>query len=266
MMNGTTRTVWCTLLLVGLLGISTAACQKLKARDQLNKGVQAYKAAKYQVAIEYFKTAVDLDPQLLNARLYLATAYANQFVPGSEAEENLKIGEEAIAQFQKVLETDPNNVGSIGGIANLYFQMKRMDDAKEFYRRQISLDPANPEAYYSVGVIDWTLTYQPRMFLKTRLKLRPEDPIKDAKERQALAERNAPLVDEGMQMLNKAIELRPDYDDAMAYLNLLYREKADLAETEEERQEHLKVADMWIDKTMEIKKQKAQKSSSSGQG
>ena len=29
-------------------------------------------------------------------------------------------------------------------------------------------------------------------------------------------------------MLEKALELRPDYDDAMAYMNLMYRERADL--------------------------------------
>src|SRR5256885_2562116 len=29
------------------------------------------------------------------------------------------------------------------------------------------------------------------------------------------------LVDEGIAALKKAIELRPDYDDAMAYLNLM---------------------------------------------
>ena len=40
--------------------------------------------------------------------------------------------------------------------------------------------------------------------------------------------KNTPMVEEGMQMLNKAIELRPDYDDAMAYLNLMWREKADI--------------------------------------
>jgi hypothetical protein len=29
-------------------------------------------------------------------------------------------------------------------------------------------------------------------------------------------------------MFKKAINLRPDYDDAMAYRNLMYREKADV--------------------------------------
>lgn len=252
------RTWGMVAVLAGLLLASTG-CQKLKARDELNKGVAAYKSAKYPVAVEHFKTAIDLDPSLLNARLYLATAYANQYVPGAQTEENMQVGEQAIEEFAKVLQEDPQNLGSISGIASLYFQMKRMDEAKEFYRKQINLDPSNPEAYYSVGVIDWTMTYQPRIVLKSRLKLKPEDPIKDEKERKALAERNAPLIEEGMQMLNKAMELRQDYDDAMAYLNLLYREKADLADTPQEREELLKTADMWIEKTLAIKKAKAQK-------
>lgn len=256
---------WAGLGLVFLSGLLLVAggCQKLKARDQLNKGVAAYRDAKYQVAIEFFKEAVELDPTLLNARLYLATAYANQYVPGSQSDENLRVGEQAIEEFQKVLQEDPNNVGSVSGIASLYFQMKRMEDAKEYYLKQIQLEPNNPVAYYSVGVIDWTMTYQPRMILKSRLGLKPDEPIKDAKERQALAERNAPVIEEGMQMLNKAMQFQEDYDDAMAYLNLLYREKADLTASPEEREELLKTADRWIEKTLAIKKAKALKTETS---
>jgi len=252
-------------LAIGLLLVSSG-CQKLKARDELNKGVNAYKGAKYPLAVEHFKVAVELDPTLVNARLYLATAYANQVVPGSQSEENLQIAEQAIAEFQKVLEMDQNNLGSIAGIASLYFQMKRMDEAKEFYKKQIALDPSNPEPYYSVGVIDWTQTYQPRMVLKTRLKLKAEDPIKDAKERQALSERNRPLVDEGMEMLNRAMQLRENYDDAMAYLNLLYREQADIEETPAAREEALKTADTWMDKALELKKMKQAEAAKNPQG
>ena len=110
-----------------------------------------------------------------------------------------------------------------------------------------------------MGVIDWTMTYQPRIVLKSRLKLKPDEPIKDAKERQALAERSAPLVEEGMQMLNKAMELRTDYHEAMAYLNLLYREKADLVETPQEREELTRTADSWMDKSLATKKAVEQK-------
>lgn len=253
-MNSPRMTKWGGMLVVACLLLGASGCQWLKARDELNKGVQAYRGAKYPEAIEHFKIAVESDPTLVNARLYLATAYASQFNPGSETEENLRNGEQAIEEFRTVLQTDPNNIGSTAGIASLYFQMKRMDDAKEFYLKHIQLDAANPEPYYSVAVIDWTMTYQQRIVLKSRLRLKPEDPIKDAKERQALAERNAPLVDEGMQMLNKAMELRQDYHEAMAYLNLLYREKADIVETAEERDELTKTADGWMNKSLETRK------------
>ena len=252
------RRMWGALALGIVVVLGSSGCDKLKARDELNKGVAAYKDVKYQLAVDHFKNAVDLDPSLLNARLYLATAYANQYVPGSETDENLKVGEQAIAEFQKVLDADSGNLSAIAGIASLYFQMKRMDDAKEYYKKQIALDPDNPEAYYSVAVIDWTQTYQPRMIERNKIPgLKPDDPIKDPKIRQALAEKNAPLVDEGMQMINTAMKKRDNYDDAMAYLNLLYREKADLEDSPQAREEDLKMADEWTQKAMDIKKAKA---------
>jgi tetratricopeptide (TPR) repeat protein len=260
------RNAWVGCLALACLILTAGGCEKLRARDQLNKGVQAYKAAKYPVAIEFFKQAVELDPSLTNAKLYLATAYANQYVPGSDQEDNIKMGEQAIAEFQEVLKEDSSNVSSIQGIANLYFQMKRMNEAKEYYKKQIALDPNNAEAYYSIGVIDWTQTYQPRMELKARLKLKPDEPIKDAKERTGLAERNTPLIDEGMDNLNKAMQLREDYDDAMAYMNLLYREKADLEESPQAREEDLKKADDLIAQTLDIKKKKAAKAAAKTAG
>ena len=258
-MNSTRRYAWAGWIILGCLLLVTGGCEKLRARDELNKGVSAYKAAKYPIAIEHFKNAVELDPSLLNAKLYLATAYANQYVPGSEMEDNVKMAEQAISEFQEVLKENPGNVGSITGIANLYFQMKRMDEAKQYYKKQIELDPTNPESYYSVGVIDWTQSYQPRMELKSRLGIPPDAPIKDTKARDELAAKNTPSIEEGMNSLTKAMQLREDYDDAMAYMNLLYREKADLEDSNDKREEDLKKADKLMADTLEIKKKKAQK-------
>ena len=77
---------------LGLVLLSTAGCSKLRARDQLNKGVQSYKNAKYEEAINHFQQAVSLDPSLVNARLYLATAFAQQYIPGAETEDNNQMG------------------------------------------------------------------------------------------------------------------------------------------------------------------------------
>ena len=68
------------------------------------------------------------------------------------------------------------------------------------------------------------------------------------------------VIQEGIENLNKAIQLRPDYDDAMAYLNLMYREKADVeCDDLNARQEDLKTADHWVDQTLSTKKAKAEK-------
>ena len=74
--------------------------------------------------------------------------------------------------------------------------------------------------------------------------------------RDAYIKDNGQMIDEGIDDLKKAIELRPDYDDAMAYLNLLLRRKADEAATPDERAALLKQADDLVEKAKEIKQKK----------
>ena len=95
------------ILGVAALALVGTSCQKLKARDQLNKGVQAFKNAQYDQAVEHFKTAVELDPAFPTARLYLATAYMNQYIPGAESPENMQKAQAAHDEFMKVLEAEP---------------------------------------------------------------------------------------------------------------------------------------------------------------
>jgi tetratricopeptide (TPR) repeat protein len=261
-----------TVLAVLLVLFSAVGCSKLRARDQLNKGVQSYKNAKYEDAIEHFKNAVALDPNLINARLYLATAYAQQYIPGADSPENNRYAEQAIDVFKQVLDLHPlkeQQIHSLKGIASLYFNMKRFDQGKEYYEKVAGLDPNDPETYYSIAVIDWTQSYQRRMDERAKLGLKPTDDLKDKKDCATLIktikDQNQPQVQDGIQKLQKALELRPDYDDAMAYLNLLYREQADLqCDNPEARKADLKLADDWVDKTMATKKAKAEKAGPSG--
>jgi tetratricopeptide (TPR) repeat protein len=260
-------------LTIALAVLLSAGCTKLRARDQLNKGVQSYKNARYEEAIEHFKNAVSLDGSLINARLYLATAYAQQYIPGAETEENNRYANSAIEEFKNVLAQKPgrdSEVGSLKGIASLYFNMKKLDQAKEYHKKVIELDPNNPEAYYSIGVIDWTQTYQPRMEERAKLGLKPTEDLsaKDKEQKKACAalkEKNQANVEEGIKMLEKALQLRPDYDDAMAYMNLMYRERADYeCDDPEARAADKKTADEWVDKTMATKKAKAEKTGAGG--
>jgi tetratricopeptide (TPR) repeat protein len=257
-----------SLAVVALALFSSVGCGKLRARDQLNKGVEAYKNTHYEEAINHFQEAVRFDPSLLNARMYLATAFAQQYIPGVDSPDNLHMAEQAIEQYQKVLDANPareQRVNSAKGIAYLYLNMKKFDDAKKFYRMASDADPNDPEPYYSVGVIDWTASYQPRMEERAKLGLKPEEHLNPKDKEQmkacaALKAKNIPTIQEGLDSLNKAIELRPDYDDAMAYMNLMYREKADVeCDDLPGRAEDLKTADSWVDKTLAVKKARAEK-------
>jgi tetratricopeptide (TPR) repeat protein len=201
------------------------------------------------------------------AQLYLATAYANQCTPGVETPENQRTCDQAIQSFKDVLAKDPTSLNSAKGIASLYFQMKKFDQAKEYYHKALEIDPKDPESYYSIGVIDWTQTYQPRMDARNKLGLKPDEPLKDKKVCQEIKDKNTPLIDEGMQNLDKALQLRPDYDDAMAYYNLLWREKADTeCGDPAAREADLKKADEWVDKTLAVKKEKAEKAAQQANG
>ena len=257
-----------TLAAVALALSSSLGCDKLRARDQLNKGVEAYKNTHYEEAIDHFQQAVQLDSSLLNARMYLATAFAQQYIPGADTPDNNRMAEQAIEQYQKVLDAKASRdqrVNSAKGIAYLYLNMKKFDDAKKYYRMASDVDPNDPEPYYSVGVIDWTACYQPRMEERAKLGLKPEENLNPKNKDQKkvcdeLKAKNGPSIQEGIETLTKAIQLRPDYDDAMAYMNLMYREKADVeCDDPAVRADDLKTADGWVDKTLATKKAKAEK-------
>jgi hypothetical protein len=90
------------------------------------------------------------------------------------------------------------------------------------------------------------------------MKQEDPGPIKDKKAREELAQKIMPLIEDGLDHLLKAIEIDPNYDDAMAYTNLLYRERADLSETKEEHDKYWSMADEWVQKTLDTKKKKAE--------
>jgi tetratricopeptide (TPR) repeat protein len=264
-----------TLAAVGLALISSLGCDKLRARDQLNKGVKAYKDNHYEQAIDHFQEAVRLDPALINARMYLATAFVSQYIPGVDSPDNMRTAQQAIDEYQKVIDGKPSReqkVNSAKGIAYLYLNMKRWDDSKKYYRLASDSDPNDPEPYYSIGVIDWTAAYQPRMEERAKLGMKPDEHLNAKNKEQKkvcdqLKEKNAPAIQEGIDSLNKAIQLRPDYDDAMAYMNLMYRERADVeCDDLGARTEDLKTADHWVDETLRIKKAKAEKAAQNQSG
>lgn len=271
-MNRIARFPVMTMATLSLL-VSVTGCQKLKARDQLNKGVQAYKGAKYEEAINHFEQAVNDDPKLPMARSYLATAYAQQVVPDliPQTPDNLKAANLAIANFQKVLDEDPSNINSMKGIASIYFNIDNYDQAKQWQMKVLQTDPQDAEAAYTIGSIDWRLSYRNAVQALKNVGMTDDGqgnfkmPKKACEE---LVQQNTPLVNEGVDYLQKAIQIRPNYDDAMTYLQLTYRRKADLeCGNDDARKADMALVNQWLQKAMDTRKaNEEQKNKQTGGG
>ena len=256
---------------VGSLALLSTGCEKLKARDNLNKGVQAFKSAKYNNAVEHFKEAVRLDPEFPTARLYLATAYMSQYIPGADSPENMQNAKAAEQEFLRVLEKDPKNALAVESLASLHYnqaqggsieqKMKKLDEAAQWYTKLSQVDPNNKTAYYSLGVITWAKWYPKLMEARNKLGMKPEDPgpIKDKKVKDELKTQWLDTINQGIQNLEKALQIDPEYDEAMAYMNLLIRERADLADSPEAYKKDIEVADNWVQKALDTKKIKAER-------
>jgi tetratricopeptide (TPR) repeat protein len=259
----------CSVLLLAVVAGGCSALSALKARDQLHKGVDSYRNGKFQTAIEHFKSAIQLDPRLINARLYLATAYAQQYVPGGDSPENLKTGQQAVDAFEDVLTRDPKNTTALASIGQIYYNMKNFDKAKDFQRQRMKVEPNNPEPYYWIGVIDYGICFQTDG--KVRHDLNLQVPGKDGnlpplpeKYRKQVADANSALIQEGIDALKKALELKPNDFASMAYLNLMYRQKADIEESKAARAADFKTADDWRQKAIEARKTPSATASSQG--
>jgi len=228
-----------TFALLAIFALVSTSCAKLQARDNLNKGVRAFREANYENAVNYFQEAIRLDPELSMAEVYLGTAYLQQYIPGAMSEDNQKNADMAIATFQKILQRESNNPSAIAGLASIYQNTGQLQKAREFYLKNAQINPTDPVPFYSVGSVDWMIVYD---------KAAPPPP-----------EEQLQLVNEGLEYLDKALALNQDYEDAMAYKNLLYREKARLTENEDEKTQLIVQADEWFNKALETRKRLQEK-------
>jgi len=243
--------------------LSGTGCKRLAARDQLNKGVQAYKGAQFEEAIDHFQRSIALDPTYPMARLYLATAYAQQVVPNVDTPDNLKTAQNALDNFQVVLQHDPHDVTALKQVAFINFSIKNFDVAKQYQQKVIDEDPKDAEANYTIGVIDWTQAYKNAVTILAAAGLK-DDGEGNAKKDKATCSKlqtaNSALIDEGLKYLLRSVEIRPTYEEAMAYINLTYRRKADIeCGDDAARKADIDQAKQWVDRALGARKANEEK-------
>ena len=265
------KKVFWVAFLAALL-ISSTGCQKLKARMTMRAANNLYRAEKYSEAIQKYNEVIAIDPwwadAYRNAGLCYLTLYQPgslhkkdidystqaiiklrrylQFVPEDEKTEDLLIDaymktaryEEAVNFYKEKLKKDPKNGKYLMAIGSIYAKANNFEEARKWLRARAEAEAKNAEAWYSLGVLCWERAF---------------------KNQELTVDERRELIDDGMQALKKAVQLRPDYFEAYSYINLLYRQKA-LTETEpEQSMKDIQEADANQKKAIELRNEQMKK-------
>lgn len=249
---------WVLAVILSGAALSMSGCKQLAARDHLNKGVEAYKAGHYDEAIDNFQQATQLDPSLSTAKMYLGKALEQNVVPGLTTADNVATANKAMDIFKQVLDEHPNDVNSMKEIAGIYFSIKDLNNAEDWQKKVLANDPNDADAAYTIGVIDWTKAHQNKLTALQSAGLNDDGKGNSKAPKtvmEPLAKQNAPLIDEGLKYLTMAVNERPNFDDAMQYLNLIYRNKADVDYGNQQAvDQDLAMAEDWTHKAMDMRK------------
>lgn len=260
-------------LVVVALALTVTGCSRLKSRQLIRKGNQYFKEQLYADALEKYKQAKELDPKEVRLDKFIAMSYMGMYNPTSTNPKDAEALQNAIDNFKKYIAARPDDEKAAKLLVTTYMNSGKIDEAIEFFkdmlqrnpkdtaavqtiamlfakkgdfensmtwqRKRAELEPANAEVYYTMGVTAWDKSYN------------------TVPEAMAADQRRA-IVDQGLKDLDKALELNPDYFEAMFYENLLYRELAKL-DTGATRTEDLAKADEWQKKGLEVRKKVQEK-------
>jgi tetratricopeptide (TPR) repeat protein len=258
-----------------------SGCNKIKAKQEVKRGNEYLKAAQYAPALAAYQEALRLDPSETKLNKHIGIAYMGLYQPGSKHPKDLEYAskaiehlktyvsqypddkkaleylvsmylntdryDDAIAFYQnEILKRDPKDSKAMQSVAMLYFKKGDFDNGVIWLKKRLEIEGNNPEVYYLIGVQAWDRSYNfPDL-----------DPALRAK-----------IVDEGLAALNKSVELKPDYFEAVSYINLLYREKAKMEADPAKKQEYVDTANKYLQQALEMRKaaqEKAKAEAASG--
>src|SRR2546423_407139 len=226
-------------LLVALVATSggCAIVNRVRAKNALNEGARAYRDGRFSDAEEKFRTAYGLDPTQKNAPLFIARAIQQQYKPGGPAQENIAVGERAIAAYQDILKQDPQNEDAYKAVVYLYGQMKQDDKVKQLLTERASLQsvPADKraEALVILASQQWKCSYDITEQKENKTtENKPDKVLIHYKKpgNQADFDKANQCATEGLQLAEQAVSLDPNNPNAWTQKTNILREKAKLAE------------------------------------
>lgn len=225
-------------LSIGLLTNCTYY-NKIKSRQDLVDGASAYKNRKFEEARELFRDAIRRDPngetqEGRTAQVFLARTLHSEFI--AKREDKGK-AEQAIAEYQKVLQKDPNDQSSFKAVANLYENLQMQDEWMKWVTERANNTSVPPEqraeALVTLAARKYTCANEISDTEATKKTVKkdgkdiyqftkPANPEDFAKLKQC--------AQEGLELVNKAVELAPNSDSAWSYKANLVGQMARIAE------------------------------------
>ena len=121
-------------------------------------------------------------------------------------------------------------------VAGYYNRQGQFDKTIDALEQRAQREPNNPEAFYTISTFYWD-----KAFRDARLK--------EAEKKE--------FVLKGIEAVDHAIQIKPDYAEALVYKGLLLRLEANMEKDRDKQQALLKQADQLRDKANDLRKQKA---------
>jgi len=156
----------------------------------------------------------------------------NYFMLAKIYEDNGNL-DQAEAMFNKAKEVKPKDATVYQQLAGFYQRQGEFDRLIAAVQQRAELEPNNPEAHYSIASYYWDEAYR-----NTRLS--------EAQKRD--------YIQKGMEEVEKALQIKPDYVEAIVYKGLLLRLQAGMEKDPKKQQELLKEATQLQEKAAEMKK------------
>jgi tetratricopeptide (TPR) repeat protein len=260
-----------TAAILLLVAVAFPGCNKLKSKQEIKKGNDFLKAAQYQPALAAYQEALRLDPGETKLHKHIGIAYMGMYQPGSKHPKDLEFAQKAIDNLKQYVAAYPDDNKAREYLISIYLNAERYDDAINFYQAEflkrnprdakamqslsmlyfkkgdfdngvkwlkerlnvVDTNDERAEVYYLIGVQAWDRSYN----------FPDVDPVLRAQ-----------IVDEGMEALNKAVEMKPGYFEAISYINLLYREKAKMEPDPAKKQEYTDLANKYLTQALELRK------------
>jgi len=161
---------------------------------------------------------------------------SNYFVLANVYEQNGDY-EQAEQLLVKARDVKPNDPAVYTTLAGFYNRQGEFDKTMEALQARAQQEPNNPEAYYTIATYYWEKAYRD-FTISAADKMR--------------------FVEQGIQAVDKAIELKPDYVEALTYKGLLLRVQATVEKDPQRQQDLVKEAASYTDRATEVRnKQRA---------